>query len=130
MCTLRFVARAASAAMLMVAAAMSSSHAAETDDGGEARLIRLVRLHSKVVTASGPVASVAVGSPGVARTTVLTPVRVLVNAMAPGTTSMMLLLRNGRMEQYRVVVTHDLTHLQRLLTALDPRIRLHGGATK
>jgi Flp pilus assembly secretin CpaC len=106
-----------------VVAMPSSSSAADADDSGETKLIRLVRLHSKVVTASGPVASVAVGSPGVARTTVLTPARILVNAVAPGTTSMMLLLRNGRMEQYRVVVTHDLTHLQRLLTALDPRIR-------
>jgi Flp pilus assembly secretin CpaC len=120
----RFAARAARAAMLLVVVAMpSSSSAADADDSGETKLIRLVRLHSKVVTASGPVASVAVGSPGVARTTVLTPVRVLVNAVAPGTTSMMLLLRNGRMEQYRVVVTHDLTHLQRLLSSLDPRIR-------
>ena len=90
----------------------------------ETRVLRLVKAHSQVVTASGPFASVAVGSPAIARTTALSSTRVLVNAVAPGTTSLMLLLRNGRMEQYRVVVVHDLTHLQRHLSGLDARIRV------
>lgn len=90
----------------------------------ETRVLRLVKAHSQVVTASGPVASVAVGSPAIARTTALSSTRVLVNAVAPGTTSLMLLLRNGRMEQYRIVVVHDLTHLQRHLSGLDARIRV------
>ena len=90
----------------------------------ETKVLRLVKAHSQMVTASGPVASVAVGSPAVVRTTALSSTRVLVNAVAPGTTSLMLLLRNGRMEQYRVVVSHDLTHLQRHLSGLDARIRV------
>jgi len=107
-------------ALLSFALSMPAA-SAHADDGFT---LRIVRGHSRILNTSGPVATIAVGDPGIVRTTAIKNTAILINAGRPGSTSLTLILKNGGTVPYRIIVTHDLTHLVRHLQTLDPRIRL------
>lgn len=108
--------------VLLVALALSlPTLPLRADDGFT---LRIVRGHSRILNTSGPVATIAVGNPGIARATAITNSSILINAGRPGSTSLTLILKNGGTVPYRIIVTHDLTHLVRHLQTLDPRIRV------
>ncbi len=86
--------------------------------------LRIVRGHSRILNTSGPVATIAVGNPGIVRATAVKNTAILINAGNPGSTSLTLILKNGAIVPYRIIVTHDVTHLARHLQQLDPRIRV------
>ncbi len=86
--------------------------------------LRIVRGHSRILNTSGPVATIAVGNPGIVRATAIKNTAILINAGRPGSTSLTLILKSGATVPYRIIVTHDLTHLARHLQTLDPRIRV------
>jgi len=86
--------------------------------------LRIVRGHSRILNTSGAVATIAVGNPGIVRATAISNSSILINAGNPGSTSLTLILKSGATVPYRIIVTHDLTHLSRHLQQLDPRIRV------
>ena len=57
--------------------------------------LRIVRGHSRILNTSGPVATIAVGNPGIVRATAVKNTAILINAGNPGSTSLTLILKNG-----------------------------------
>lgn len=104
--------------------ALSLSLPAALARADDAFTLRIVRGHSRILDTSGPVATIAVGNPGIVRTTAIKNTAILINAGNPGSTSLTLILKSGATIPYRIIVTHDLTHLARHLQQLDPRIRV------
>jgi len=111
-------------ALLVVLLALSLSLPVAPTRADDNFTLRIVRGHSRILNTSGPVATIAVGNPGIVRATAIKNTAILINAGNPGSTSLTLILKNGAMVPYRIIVTHDLTHLSRHLQTLDPRIRV------
>lgn len=86
--------------------------------------LRIIIGHSTVLELDFKVASIAMGSPAIARATPVSGSAILVNAIRPGTTSMLVFDKGGLVKNYRILVTHDLTHLQNHLWTLDRRLRV------
>lgn len=114
---------AALCAVALCAPAWTASPAAATR-ADIAPTLRLIKGHSEIVHADSPITSIAIGAPRIARASVVSPTYILVNAVSPGSTTMSLIHRNGKISTYRLHVIFDLRPLDAHLRRLDPRIRV------
>lgn len=80
--------------------------------------------HSRTLTAREDVVTAAFGNPAIASSVVVKPNTLLINAKQPGSTSLTLFGRSGAVEQYRILVSHDLSMLRAHLAKLDRGIRV------
>ncbi len=90
----------------------------------EVPVMEIIKGHSATIFIEEDIGTVALGNPGIAETIILKPNTLLINAKSPGATSLTLFGKSGRLYDYRILVSHDLTLLSRHLQKLDTRIRV------
>ncbi len=88
----------------------------------EVPLIEVIKGHSATLYIEEDIKTVALGDPSIAQTVIVKPNTVLINARAPGSTSLTLFGKTGKPYDYRLLVTHDLGLLRNHLKKLDSRI--------
>ncbi|WP_171001656.1 pilus assembly protein N-terminal domain-containing protein [Methylobacillus flagellatus] len=88
-------------------------------DGGR---IEITRGHNKLLEIEEGIATVAIGSPGIATSLVVRPNTIMLNGVGVGSTSLTLFTASGKVRQYMLTVGPDLTSLRMHLQRLDPRI--------
>jgi len=76
--------------------------------------------NSVVVPGGGTLTRVAIGDPNVADATLAGPTEVLVNGVAPGSTSLFIWTQGGTRSNYTIRVTLDAPSLEREINALFP----------
>ncbi len=90
----------------------------------EVPVMEIIKGHSATIFIEEDIGTVALGNPDIAETIILKPNTLLINAKSPGATSLTLFGKSGRLYDYRILVSHDLTLLSRHLQKLDTRIRV------
>lgn len=88
-------------------------------DGGR---IEITRGHNKLLEIEEGIATVAIGSPGIATSLVVRPNTLMLNGVGVGTTSLTLFTTSGKVRHYMLTVGPDLVSLRMHLQRLDPRI--------
>lgn len=82
--------------------------------------------HSEIINTKRGIETIAIGNPAIADALLITPQKLLLNGLKSGATSLTIILDNGSVERFQILVTQDLTMLREYLYSIDTNIQLTG----